>query len=178
MLQYVAPYQTVCNYANYFLTGLSSHMSEDVKGGTIERILVRMDQTLMAAGQVRRQRQLTPGGRPLEREPEDDEGPHGQLLPGDPRPAVRAGDRRPGQRRLPDRPDGLPRRARSRGRTRLRPAATRPRRTKNFNPESPRYLTDGFYQNQAGGSHNVVAPNTPGDAGSTYTGVPNLRSVP
>ena len=50
MLQFVAPYQTVCNYTNYFLAGLSSHMSEDVKGGTIERVLVRNDSTLMEPG--------------------------------------------------------------------------------------------------------------------------------
>ena len=45
----------------------------------------------------------------------------------------------------------------------------------NFNPNN---AGDPFYQNQAGGSHPVVAPNTPGLAGTTYTGVPNLRDVP
>jgi hypothetical protein len=30
----------------------------------------------------------------------------------------------------------------------------------------------------AGGSHNVYADNSPGLAGPTFTGVPNLRSVP
>ena len=58
------------------------------------------------------------------------------------------------------------------------PAATRPRPRRTSTRDSPTYLTDGFYQNQAGGSHVVAAPNTPGDAGSTYTGVANLRSVP
>jgi hypothetical protein len=43
LLTYVAPYQTVCNQTVYFLTGLGGHMSEDVKGGTIERVLVRSD---------------------------------------------------------------------------------------------------------------------------------------
>ena len=43
MLQFAAPYQTVCNYTDYFLAGLGGHMSEDVKGGTIERVLVRND---------------------------------------------------------------------------------------------------------------------------------------
>src|SRR6185312_6597371 len=43
LLTYVAPYQTVCNQTVYFFTGLGGHMSEDVKGGTIERVLVRND---------------------------------------------------------------------------------------------------------------------------------------
>ena len=50
MLQFVAPYQTVCNYTDYFLAGLGGHMSEDVKGGTIERVLVRNDIPLMQPG--------------------------------------------------------------------------------------------------------------------------------
>ena len=83
-----------------------------------------------------------------------------------------------GQRRLPDRSDGLPHRPVARQRAAAAAGRYPPASEKNFDPDSPTYLTDGFYQNQAGGSHVVVAPNTPGDAGSTYTGVPNLRSVP
>jgi hypothetical protein len=45
----------------------------------------------------------------------------------------------------------------------------------NFNPNNP---NDPYYVNHAGGSHVVVQPNTPGLAGSTYKGVPNLRDVP
>ena len=37
----VAPYQTVCNAATYFLVPLGSHISEKVPGGTIQRVLVR-----------------------------------------------------------------------------------------------------------------------------------------
>jgi hypothetical protein len=35
-----------------------------------------------------------------------------------------------------------------------------------------------FERNFAGGSHNVYSDNTPGLAGTTFTGVKNLRSVP
>ena len=40
LLSFVAPYQTVCNYFNYFFTPLGEHLSEEVPGGTIERIQV------------------------------------------------------------------------------------------------------------------------------------------
>jgi hypothetical protein len=43
LLGYIAPYQTVCNYANYFVTGLGSHLSEATKNGTAERVLVKLD---------------------------------------------------------------------------------------------------------------------------------------
>ena len=37
-LEYIAPFQTVCNYANYFLTGLGEHMSQlsPDKSGTVQ----------------------------------------------------------------------------------------------------------------------------------------------
>lgn len=37
LVEYVAPYQTVCNYWNYYWTGLSEHVSEVVPGGTGQR---------------------------------------------------------------------------------------------------------------------------------------------
>ena len=42
LLTYLAPYQTVCNYATYFLNGLGSHISEGTKNGTAERVLVKL----------------------------------------------------------------------------------------------------------------------------------------
>ena len=41
LMEYVAPYQTVCNNGNAFFTGLAAHMAEDVTGGTSEVVLVR-----------------------------------------------------------------------------------------------------------------------------------------
>ncbi len=37
LVEYVAPYQTVCNYFTYWVTGLSEHVSEIVPGGTGQR---------------------------------------------------------------------------------------------------------------------------------------------
>ncbi|MEA2465829.1 MAG: phospholipid/cholesterol/gamma-HCH transport system substrate-binding protein [Acidobacteriota bacterium] len=41
MMEFVAPYNTVCNNANAFFTGLAGHISEGVTGGTSEVVLVR-----------------------------------------------------------------------------------------------------------------------------------------
>jgi virulence factor Mce-like protein len=40
LISFVAPYQTVCDYFNYFVTPLGGHISEEVQGGTIERVSV------------------------------------------------------------------------------------------------------------------------------------------
>ncbi|MEA2425432.1 MAG: phospholipid/cholesterol/gamma-HCH transport system substrate-binding protein, partial [Thermoleophilaceae bacterium] len=41
LAEFVAPYNTVCNNGNAFFTGLATHMSESVTGGTSEVVLVR-----------------------------------------------------------------------------------------------------------------------------------------
>ena len=43
LVEYIAPYQTVCNYWTYYWTSLSEHVSEPVRGGTIQRVLLRSD---------------------------------------------------------------------------------------------------------------------------------------
>ena len=40
-LDYVAPYQTVCNYAVYFLNPLGTHISTEVGGGTLQRVQLK-----------------------------------------------------------------------------------------------------------------------------------------
>jgi ABC-type transporter Mla subunit MlaD len=40
-LQYVAPYQTVCNYAVYFLNPLGTHISTPAGGGTLQRVQLK-----------------------------------------------------------------------------------------------------------------------------------------
>jgi hypothetical protein len=37
LVEYVSPFQSVCNYWNYWTTGLSEHVSEVVPGGTGQR---------------------------------------------------------------------------------------------------------------------------------------------
>jgi virulence factor Mce-like protein len=41
LVEFVAPYNTVCNNGNAFFTGLATHMSESVTGGTSEVVLMR-----------------------------------------------------------------------------------------------------------------------------------------
>jgi len=43
LINYVAPHQTVCNYATYFFNGLGQHQSEGVSNGTAERVLLKTD---------------------------------------------------------------------------------------------------------------------------------------
>jgi phospholipid/cholesterol/gamma-HCH transport system substrate-binding protein len=43
LVEYIAPYQTVCNYWTYYWTSISEHVSEPVRGGTIQRVLLRND---------------------------------------------------------------------------------------------------------------------------------------
>jgi hypothetical protein len=40
-IRFIAPYQTVCNYANYFLVPLGTHISTPGAGGTTQRILLK-----------------------------------------------------------------------------------------------------------------------------------------
>ena len=43
LLEHVAPYQTVCNYWNYYWTAISEHVSEEVRGGTTQRTNLKSD---------------------------------------------------------------------------------------------------------------------------------------
>ena len=43
LFTYLNPFQSVCNYATYFLSGLSSHLSEGTPNGTAQRVLVKLD---------------------------------------------------------------------------------------------------------------------------------------
>jgi hypothetical protein len=174
LLTYVAPYQTVCNGTVYFLTGLGGHMSESVKGGTIERVLVRDDNTSMQPGKLGTSSSWRPADVPSNVNPKTKmtlAGDHVEVQHGQPyAPAIDAAgnaDCQTGQNGYPTGP--------------LPPAGTPesgiypPKSSDNYNPDNP---NDDFSRNYAGGSHNVVSPNTPGLAGPTYKGVPNLKDVP
>lgn len=43
LVEYVAPYETVCNYWNYYWNAISEHVSENVAGGTLQRSLGKSD---------------------------------------------------------------------------------------------------------------------------------------
>jgi virulence factor Mce-like protein len=43
LFTYLNPFQSVCNYATYFINGLGSHISEGTPNGTAQRVLVKLD---------------------------------------------------------------------------------------------------------------------------------------
>jgi virulence factor Mce-like protein len=43
LINYVAPFQTVCGYTTSFFTGLGQHQSEGVRNGTGQRVLLKSD---------------------------------------------------------------------------------------------------------------------------------------
>ncbi|HEX8075717.1 MAG TPA: MlaD family protein [Thermoleophilaceae bacterium] len=43
LFTYISPFQTVCNYGTYFFNGLGSHISEGTQNGTVERLLVKLN---------------------------------------------------------------------------------------------------------------------------------------
>jgi virulence factor Mce-like protein len=168
-LEYVSPFQSVCNYGTYWFSGLGGHLSEDVKGGTVERVLVRQDQTLIQPGKLGDSANWRPADLPANVSAKTTtnatgdyyQAYHNQAY----QPAIDAqgnADCQSGQAGYLNGP--LPKDGRY-----------PPYSEKNFDPNNP---NDDFYVNHAGGSHVVVQPNTPGLAGATYTGVPNLRDVP
>jgi virulence factor Mce-like protein len=175
LLTYVAPYQTVCNQTVYFFTGLGGHMSEDVKGGTIERVLVRNDIADTQPGKLGSSDNYRPADLPKNVNPKTTKlasGDYAQVQHGQPyAPAIDAAgnaDCQTGQNGYLSGP--LPRSGTPES-GRYPPANAPP----SFNPNDS---NDPFFLNSAGGSHNVVAPNNPGLAGPTFTGVKNLKDVP
>jgi ABC-type transporter Mla subunit MlaD len=167
LLEYVAPYQTVCSYGNYFFSGLGGHISEGTNLGTAERVIVKSDSENTQDNKW--------GDFPADR-PADvpsDVDPSSAHTPGGPEteenvrqashtqpfaPAIDArgnADCQIGNSGYIDGP--LPETG-----GRYPPA-----------PSSP-----DFDRNHAGGSHVVAEADTPGLAGPTFNGVPSLRSVP
>ncbi len=108
-LEFIAPYQTVCNHFIYFIHSLGELAvagpggADRWRNGPQPEHQVRQ---LRAAEQPRLDLVLAAMGRAAERGPAD-----GHQRGGQPRPrlqpAVQPRDRRPGQRRLSGRPDGL-----------------------------------------------------------------------
>ena len=109
LVNFVAPYQTVCNYAVYFLTPLGTHQSEAVPAGTYERVM------LNGTNHTQPNRVSTyPASRPAD-VPADQDPQTAKDAAGDPLTVTHAQPYSPaidarGQRRLPERPDRLPRR--------------------------------------------------------------------
>jgi virulence factor Mce-like protein len=163
LVEYVAPYQTVCNYTNSFFEPLGKVFTTNVPEGTTFRVLLASDNRI----QDNRPSEY-PTDRPADVQSKDDpqnrnatpNGPrvaiHGQPYA----PAIDAAgnaDCQGGQTGYLDGPfptDGR------------YPEANDP----NFDAQ------------KAGGSHVVIGPDTPGRAGGTYVtrelGIDNLKDVP
>jgi virulence factor Mce-like protein len=153
-LQYVAPYQTVCNYLVYFFNPLGTHQSESVPGGTAQRILPKLAD-LTQANTLGATESLRPVDVPTDKDPRSGvlEALHSQF----PQPAVDSkgrADCQSGQQ-------GYMNRLITGGR---------------YPPDSS---AGGFI---GGGSHVVVDGNTPGLAGGTYKsrqlGINKVKDVP
>jgi virulence factor Mce-like protein len=166
LINYIAPFQTVCNYTTAFTTGLGQHQSEGVQNGTGERVLLKTDNNVQdnRFNNVFNDR---PADLPTGVDPTTAKSPTGDALEvfhGGPYfPAIDAqgnADCQNGQFGYLDGPTGEGR----------------------YKPHGPVAGDDPFYtkfsQRFAGGSHNVYNDNSPGLAGTTFRGVKNLKDVP
>jgi hypothetical protein len=155
LVEYVAPYQTVCNYWNYYWTAIGEHVSEPFRFGTIQRVNIKTDNRTqgdrLSSSEADRPADV-PADKPA-KGAEDQAGDplvalHSQVY-GAAVDAQGNADCETGQRGYVDGP----------------------------------LVTGGRYPEsvdaaQGGGSHVVLDPNNEGLAGPTNKGVPHLKDVP
>jgi phospholipid/cholesterol/gamma-HCH transport system substrate-binding protein len=166
LINYTAPFQTVCNYTTEYINPLGSHQSESVSNGTAERVLLKEDNRSQdnrygnAGGD--RPPDLPVGVDPTTARTQFDQPL--QIFHGGPYfPAIDAqgnADCQNGQFGYVDGPLGP---------SRYRPHGPVP-------GDDPQYTQ--FSRMFAGGSHGVSADNFPWLSGPTFNGVRNLRDVP
>lgn len=169
LAEYVAPYNTVCNNANAFFTGLADHMSEGVTGGTSEVVLVRTGTNFQehAMNQDEGER---PADVPANVDPQtyvDPTGNHYQVLHGEPySSAVDArgnADCQAGQYGYIDGPWNAP--------------------GAKYSPAdiAPGESFKDWENSRGGGSHTSTKDDHPGLAGPTFVGerlgIRNLKDV-
>jgi virulence factor Mce-like protein len=154
-IEFVAPYQTVCNFFVYFFNPLGTHQSAAISGGTTERILAKLASTRQE-NTLASTESTHPVDVPTDEDPQanpPEQSLHTQY--GGPAidPSGRA-DCQAGQTGYPNR------------------LVTNPR----WPPDDS---AGGF---TGGGSHVVVDPDTPGLAGGTFKsrelGIDHLEDVP
>jgi virulence factor Mce-like protein len=154
LVTYVAPYQTVCNYFNYYFTAFGEHVSEPFRFGTIQRVNLKSDNRTqdnrLSSSEADR-----PADVPDNLDPQTAKDQEGNPLTALRRtgyfPAVTAdgdADCQVGQVGFPDGPlvEGSP-----------------------YPPSND--------PTKGGGSHVVLDSDLPGIAGPTFTGLDNLREV-
>ena len=166
LVEWVAPYQTVCNYTVFWLTGLGEHVSEDVRFGTAQRSGLKSDNRTQD-NRISTSEGDRPADIPDNQDPQTEPGAprnpngRGSDSAGDPltvlhrqnySPAIDAQGNADCQTGQTGYLDG--------------PLADEFRYPPSNDP------------NRLGGSHVVLDPDTPGLAGTTRKGVKNLRDVP
>jgi hypothetical protein len=155
LLGYVAPFQTVCSYANHFFEGLGGHISEVVQNGTAERVIAKSDNSNTQNGKMGDSAGTRPADVPANQDPTTATDPndpnHGPLELSHATPYPPAVDARgnancqSGQFGYIDGP---------------------------LNPPWSRY------HGQYGSFHTQTVSAAPWLAGTTWDGVKNLRDVP
>jgi virulence factor Mce-like protein len=165
-INFVAPFQTVCNYTTYFSTGLGEHQSEGVSNGTAERVLLKTDNN-MQDNRFSNVFNDRPVDVPSDQDPRTKKAPNGQPLEifhGGPYfPAIDAqgnADCQNGQFGFISGPLGT----------------SRYKAHKSLSGDDP--MNTNWSRKYAGGSHGVSVDDFPGLSGTTFTGVANLRDVP
>ena len=166
LINYVAPFQTVCDYTTIFFTGLGQHQSEGVKNGTAQRVLLKTDNNV----QDNRYNNVfndRPADLPKGVDPITAKAPDGSALEVwrdgtyfraiDPQGNADCEIGQTGYMRGPL------------GRSRYPAHGPVPGDDPIFTQFNRRF---------AGGSHTINLPQVPGLVGTTFTGVPNLRNVP
>jgi virulence factor Mce-like protein len=166
LINYAAPYQTVCDYTTMFTTGLGQHQSEGVRAGVGERVLLKSDNMVQdnRFGNMFNDR---PPDVPSDQDPRTKRASNGQPLEifhgGPYYPAIDAqgnADCQNGQFGYMVGPFGT---------SRYHPHKSLP----GDDPQNTQWS-----RQFAGASHGMSADNSPGLAGTTFTGVKNLRDVP
>jgi virulence factor Mce-like protein len=152
LLGFISPYQTVCNYGTIWFNALGSHMSEDTANGTTIRTLAKMGSSEQDNnwGEIADiPADLKPGDNP--RNP----------------PKDAAGNDLQAQHTQPYAPA-------------IDAQGNADCQVGQFGfPRGPLNVPQGRYTpGQNGGNFTVNAPDTPGLAGTTFTGRKNLSEVP
>ena len=174
LLEYIAPYQTVCNYWNYWWDGLGGHISYSTQGGYGEAVMLKSDTATQQPNKLGSSESHRPVDLPEDVDPQSEteavqpSGAHLEVLHAQPySPAIDAqgnADCQSGQFGYLDGPL-IP------GQGAYPPSPRRPGDNANNGYSN-------FQRDNAGGSHVVVAADNPGLAGPTWSGLRNLRDVP
>ena len=164
-INYIAPFQTVCNYTTSWINGLGQHQSEGVSNGTAERVLLKSD-NMVQDNRMSNFGNDRPVDLPKGVDPTTAKGPNGALEVFRDATYFAAIDAQGnadceiGQTGYLDGPIGT---------GRYPPHGPVPGDDPNFTQ---------FNRNFAGGTHTLLQARIPGLQGTTFTGVPNLQSVP